>query len=391
MSTSHLTKVHPVRTEFQVSVILGTRPEAIKLAPVVRALRDHQCMQVTCVSTQQHSSLLSETLEAVGLTIDVEVGAPDRSNLNNLTASVALNLGDFAADSDLVVVQGDTLSAFAGALHGFLLEVPVAHVEAGLRTSKLHLPHPEEGLRRAISDIASLHLAPTIGARRNLEHDGIDPAMIVVTGNTSIDAIEAQLKRIEESPKEVVRTEKNYGVLTVHRRETWGEPMRNIANAVWSIAQQYPNIDFICPLHPNPMVRAAFTDLPTLTNLRIINPMPHDDFVALLAGSLVILTDSGGMQEEATVLGVPVIILREETERPEVINAGVGFLAGIDQARIREVTTSVIDARLSGQYQAPTASPFGDGHAGIRSAMAIDAFLRGRSLPTDMCTIVNNE
>jgi UDP-N-acetylglucosamine 2-epimerase (non-hydrolysing) len=373
----------------KITVIFGTRPEAIKLAPVVKALNEFDDIHVTCISTQQHSSLLSETLGAVDLVVDVEMPVPDRSSLNTLTSSVALNLGKLAVESDLVVVQGDTLSAFAGALHGFLLEVPIAHVEAGLRTSTLHLPHPEEGLRRAISDFASLHLAPTLGARRNLEREGIDPATIVVTGNTSIDAIKSQLVRMNESEGPIERPRGDYCILTVHRRETWGQPMRNIANAVWSLARDFPDIAFMCPLHPNPAVRSVFSNLPPISNLHVVDPVPHDEFVALLAGSLAILTDSGGMQEEATVLGVPVVILRQETERPEVIDAGVGFLAGVEQSKVHEVAQGVINARRSGEYRGPLVSPFGDGHAGVRSAMAIAAFLRGQPLPSDMCPLEN--
>lgn len=367
--------------------MFGTRPEAIKLAPVVKALRGQDVCDVMCISTQQHSSLLAETLDAIDLKVDVEMDAPDRSNLNALTASVTLNLGDQLSTSDLVVVQGDTLSAFAGALSAFLLEVPVAHVEAGLRTSKLHLPHPEEGLRRAITDLTSLHLAPTPGARRNLQKEGVLPQDIVVTGNTSIDAIHAQLRRMQEPGLQGVK--RKYCVLTVHRRETWGEPMQNIAQAVWRIAHENPDLDFICPLHPNPKVRSVFEQLEPLANLQIVDPMPHDDFVALLAGSEVILSDSGGIQEEATVLGVPVVILRAETERPEVVDVGVGFMAGVDQEQVFQITKQVLHARRDSAFRAPASSPFGDGHAGARSAMAIAAFLRGEPLPVDMCEIAH--
>ena len=223
----------------RVVVVFGTRPEAIKMTPLVVALRDMGGVEVQCVSTQQHASLLSETLDAVGLQVDVETPAPDRRDLHRLTASVALELGDVGAESDLIVVQGDTLSAFAGALHGFLLQVPVAHLEAGLRTSTIALPHPEEGLRRAISQFTSLHLAPTTGARQNLEREGVDPSSIVVVGNTSIDAIKSQLNRIDSRLDLGVRPDGLYCVLTVHRRETWGEPMRNIAQAMHTLAEEY--------------------------------------------------------------------------------------------------------------------------------------------------------
>ena len=357
------------------------------MAPLVDALQNLDDLEVQCVSTQQHSSLLSDTLGAVGLQVDIETPAPDRRDLHRLTASVALELGDVGAESDLIVVQGDTLSAFAGALHGFLWQVPVAHLEAGLRTSTIALPHPEEGLRRAITQFTSLHLAPTAGARRNLEREGVDPSLIVVVGNTSIDTIKSQLNRIDSRLDLGERPDGPYCVLTVHRRETWGEPMRNIAQAIHTLAEDYPQITFICPLHPNPAVRSVFAELDPVANLQVVEPMPHDDFVALLAGSLAILTDSGGMQEEATVLGVPVVILRDETERPEVLDVGVGTLVGTSHERIVEVARSVIDDRLAGRLRLPSKSPFGDGFAGVRSARAIAAFLRGKPLPTDMAPV----
>lgn len=368
-------------------MILGTRPEAIKMAMLVKALAEMDNFEVQCVSTQQHVSLLSDTLNAMGLQVDREMPAPDRSDLYRLTASVALELGDVGADSDLIVVQGDTLSAFAGALHGFLWQVPVAHLEAGLRTTTIATPHPEEGLRRAISQFSSLHLAPTAGARRNLEREGVDPSAIVVVGNTSIDAIRSQLERIGSRSAADAPTEEPYCVLTVHRRESWGRPMRDIAQAVRALAMDYPEIAFVCPLHPNPTVRSVFTELDPIPNLKIVEPMPHDDFVALLAGSLAILTDSGGIQEEATVLGVPVVILRDETERPEVLAVGVGTLVGSSQERIHEVTRSVINDRLANRLTLPSDSPFGDGFAGIRSARAIAAFLDKKPLPQDMAAI----
>lgn len=366
-----------------VSVIFGTRPEAIKLAPVVSALRQSSSVDVVSISTQQHGSLLSDALDAAELVVDVQTGSPDGTNLNSLATSVAHELGQLAADSDLVVVQGDTVSAFAGALHGFLWKVPVAHVEAGLRTSTLALPHPEEGLRRAITQFTALHLAPTQGSRRNLEREGVDPSSIVVVGNTSIDAIVSQLAVNDSDVAHELSMGGPYCVLTVHRRETWGLPMANIAQSMWALAYEFPDIRFVCPLHPNPIVRSAFAELEPLPNLRVVEPIPHDEFVGLLAGSLLILTDSGGIQEEATVLRVPVVILREETERPEVVEVGVGVIAGTSSERILEVARPLIHDRLADRWSCPVSSPFGDGNAGVRAAAAIEAFLGGAALPQD--------
>ena len=365
------------------AVIFGTRPEAIKLAPLVSALRRSSSVEVLCISTQQHESLLSDALEATDLVVDVQTSPPDRTDLNSLTASVTHALGRVAADSDLVVVQGDTLSAFAGALHGFLWKVPVAHVEAGLRTSSLHLPHPEEGLRRAIAQFTGLHLAPTQRARRNLEREGVNSSSIVVVGNTSVDAITRQLANDDVRSVPPVVVEGPYCVLTVHRRETWGAPMENIAQAMWTLANGFPHITFVCPLHPNPIVRSAFAKLEPLPNLLVVDPIPHDEFVGLLANSLLILTDSGGIQEEATVLRVPVVILREETERPEVAEVGVGVLAGTATERVLDAARLLIQERLADTWSCPLNSPFGDGNAGVRAAVAIEAFLAGEALPGD--------
>jgi UDP-N-acetylglucosamine 2-epimerase (non-hydrolysing) len=366
---------HDVSQLKRVAVIYGTRPEAIKMAPLIRELKKSEELEVVCISTQQHSSLLSEALDAVSIETDVEVPEPDRSSIQALVSSISLALEVPISTSDLVVVQGDTISAFAGALAAFLQKIPVAHLEAGLRTSDLHQPHPEEGLRRAITHLSSLHLAPTPGAKENLESEGVAADAIVVTGNTSIDAIKDQLRKSSQSLNDSPHIMRPYCVLTVHRRENWGARMDGIARSVERLAQIFPQVDFICPLHPNPIVRASFTSLPAHINLKIVDPIPHDDFVHLLSGSQMILTDSGGIQEEVTILGVPVVILREETERPEVITAGLGFITGTNETQILEISTRILQERLEGKFAVPASFPFGNGSAGLNAASAISQFL----------------
>lgn len=362
--------------KFRIAIIYGTRPEAIKMAPLIRELKKNQELETICISTQQHSSLLSETLGAVLVHTDLEIAEPDKSSVQALVSSISLGLESPISDCDLVVVQGDTVSAFAGALAAFLQKIPVAHLEAGLRTSDLHQPHPEEGLRRAITHLASLHLAPTQGAKVNLQSEGIPENSIVVTGNTSIDAIKAQLQESKNRETRNTESTKPYCVLTVHRRENWGAPMDGIARAIAQLSDNFPQVDFICPLHPNPIVRESFAQLSERTNLKVVDPIPHDSFVELLAQSQVILTDSGGIQEEATVLGVPVVILREETERPEVITAGLGFITGTDETNIVEISTKILKDRLAGKFTVTDSSPFGDGNAGVYAARAINDYLR---------------
>ena len=366
---------HDVSQLKRVAVIYGTRPEAIKMAPLIRELKKSEELEVVCISTQQHSSLLSEALDAVSIETDVEVPEPDRSSIQSLVSSISLALEVPISTSDLVVVQGDTVSAFAGALAAFLQKIPVAHLEAGLRTSDLHQPHPEEGLRRAITHLSSLQLAPTPGAKENLESEGVAADTIVVTGNTSIDAIKDQLRKSSRPLNDSPHIIPPYCVLTVHRRENWGARMDGIARSVERLAQIFPQVDFICPLHPNPIVRESFTSLPAHTNLKIVDPIPHDDFVHLLSGSQMILTDSGGIQEEVTILGVPVVILREETERPEVITAGLGFITGTNETQILEISTRILQERLEEKFAVPASFPFGNGSAGLNAASAISQFL----------------
>jgi len=360
----------------RVAIVYGTRPEAIKMAPLIRELKKNDQLETICISTQQHSSLLAEALGAVSVDTDLEIAEPDKSSVQALVSSISLGLESPISACDLVVVQGDTVSAFAGALAAFLQKIPVAHLEAGLRTSDLHQPHPEEGLRRAITHLASLHLAPTEGAKENLEAEGIPANTIVVTGNTSIDAIRAQLRDSKYRETTETKSTNPYCVLTVHRRENWGSPMDGIARAIATLAKNFPQVDFICPLHPNPIVRDSFYSLPPIHNLKIVDPFPHDSFVDLLGESQIILTDSGGIQEEATVLGVPVVILREETERPEVISAGLGFITGTDEKHIVKISTTILQERLAGTFTFTESSPFGDGNAGVYAARAISEYLQ---------------
>ncbi len=357
------------------------------MAPLIKALRKYENLHVTAISTQQHESLLLDALESVGITTDLELAPPDRSSVQSLVSSIGLGLEIPVSESDLVVVQGDTISAYAGALAGLLHKKPVIHLEAGLRTSNLHQPHPEEGLRRVITHLASVHLAPTAQARRNLENEGIPPNSIVVTGNTSIDAIKDQLRNLKPGSNPPIANSKHYCVLTVHRRENWGDGLDRIARAVFQLSTEFPDVDFLCPLHPNPLVRESFDALPRRNNFRILDPLPHDSFVELLAGSQLILTDSGGIQEEATVLGVPVVILREETERPEVLDAGWGFIAGTDEDQILALARGLLQQRLDNLFATPNESPFGDGNAGTRAAEAISEFSRGKELPSDMAIV----
>jgi UDP-N-acetylglucosamine 2-epimerase (non-hydrolysing) len=355
----------------RIAIVYGTRPEAIKVSSLIRALKKMDGIHTIAISTQQHESLLADALSSSELETDCEIGEPDRTSVQSLISSIGVGLEPIIRDCDVVVVQGDTLSAFAGALAGFLQKKPVVHLEAGLRTSTLLQPHPEEGLRRAISRFATLHLAPTPLARTNLLNEGISSEAIVVIGNTSVDAIMEHLHSLEIGKNATSVDSRKYVVLTVHRRENWGPGLSRIARAVFGLSEIFPNVDFICPLHPNPLVRASFEILPVRENFLVIDPLPHDEFVRLLAGSQLILTDSGGIQEEATVLHIPVVILRDETERPEVITSGWGFIAGTEEEVIVEIGQNLLRQRLDETFSNTDPSPFGDGTAGEKAAVAI--------------------
>lgn len=373
--------------EAEVAVIYGTRPEAIKLSPVVRALRDSGLTSVLTVSTHQHTSLLDDTLAASHLTTDIETAPPQWTSVQDLVATIGINLQALDLSTRAVVVQGDTVTAYAGALFGFLNNMLVVHIEAGLRTSTLRNPFPEEGLRRAITQITDLHLAPTPRARRNLEDVGVDPAAIVVTGNTSIDALLAQLELTAESVTDVPVGAEPYCVVTLHRRESWGAAIGRVATAIGKLATSHPHVTFLCPLHPNPTVRREFETVELLRNVLVIDPLPHDSFVQLLRRSCMIITDSGGIQEEATVLGVPTLVARDDTERPEAVEAGVAHIVGTDVSTIVDLGSRILGSESTVSAPASARTTFGDGKAGVRCARAITAFLNDQPLPVDMMEV----
>ncbi len=367
-----------------LAVIYGTRPEVIKLAPVIRALRQSHEPSVLTISTHQHTSLLTESLSASHVSTDIETPRPDTTTMQGLISTIGSNLQALELDSRAVVVQGDTATAYAGALFGFLNGMRVIHVEAGLRTSTVRNPFPEEGFRRLITRLADLHLAPTVRARRNLEREGVASTSIVVTGNTSIDGLISQLDAQPTADAPVTEDLGDYCVVTLHRRESWGEPMARIALALRELALAFPHTTFMCPLHPNPTVRRSFDSLTAISNVKILDPLPHDDFVRLLRDSSLIITDSGGIQEESTVLGVPTLVARDETERPEAVEAGVAHLVGTDVEMIVRVGSDLLRSSISPEDLSSAATVFGDGQAGVRSARAIRAFLSDVPLPSDM-------
>jgi UDP-N-acetylglucosamine 2-epimerase (non-hydrolysing) len=348
--------------------VVGTRPEAIKMAPVVLELRRFPEVDTILASTGQHKEMLEQALGAFGLKPDEDLAIMQHGQtLADVTARAVEGLDKLydRLQPNWVLGQGDTTTVFAAALTAFYRRIPFAHVEAGLRTDTIDNPFPEEFNRRAAGLVTSLHLAPTHWAADNLRREGKDPSTIFVTGNTGIDAVlrtanSAQEEWYPEHPGRVV-------LLTTHRRENWGEPQRQIARACKRLVELLDDVLLVVPMHRNPQVREVlkgiFGDHP---RIRLIEPPDYDKFVKLMQRSTIILSDSGGVQEEAPAFGIPVLVLRETTERPEGVTAGTAKLVGTNEETIfKEARTLLCDPHAF-EAMAHAVSPYGDGRAAER-------------------------
>jgi UDP-N-acetylglucosamine 2-epimerase (non-hydrolysing) len=365
----------------KVMIVAGTRPEAIKLAPVALELakRPAEFEPIIC-ATGQHREMFDQALGAFGLrpSQDLALMKPGQ-RLGGLTADCLNGMDRVLAQEkpDIVLVQGDTTTAFAAALAAYYLDVRVAHVEAGLRTWKKREPFPEEINRRLIGPIADLHFAPTEGARQNLLREGIDPASITVTGNTAVDAILIARDLLAANPSLAQNTFPGAGgakvvLVTAHRRESFGEGLRQICQALRALALARPDTLIVYPVHLNPNVQAPVRGaLSALPNVRLLPPLDYLSFVACLERADIILTDSGGIQEEAPSLGKPVLVMREVSERPEAIAAGTAILTGTDPARILAAVGPLLDDPAARRQMAARRNPYGDGHAAERIARAL--------------------
>lgn len=375
----------------RVDVVLGTRPEAIKLAPVITALRESALTEPRIVSTGQHPDLVREVLGYFGERADVDLGLMSRGqSLNDLLSRAVQRLGEHLHNRrpDLVVVQGDTTSALAGALTAFHEHVPVAHVEAGLRSGSLERPFPEEANRVLIGRIARLHFAPTTGAARNLLAEGVDPNHVHVYGNTVIDALRC-LKRSALSTNRLdefeIPTHARVVLVTAHRRENWGESFVGICNAVRNLADCQGDVHAVFVTHPNPeLSRVAHSILGDHPRVHLAPPLPYADFVQLLDRCVLILSDSGGVQEEATTLGKPVLLLRDTTERPEGVEAGTVQIVGTDPKRILQAARTLLEDPQAYARAAQATNCFGDGGASRRIVGAIGHFFNRCQLPDSL-------
>ena len=366
-----------------VTIVLGTRPEAIKLAPVILAFQQASEFRTRVVLTGQHREMVSQVMDLFGLTADQDLAlmAP-KQTLTHVTCATLTGLKQDFADHppDLVLVQGDTTTAFASALAAFYEQIPVGHVEAGLRTDNIFDPFPEEANRRLISQVALLHFAPTAVSAANLRASGV-VGQIFTTGNTVIDALLLMAEKAPPFSLPGLDFDKQRVILaTVHRRENWGERLQDIGRGFRQVLDRFPDTALLLPLHRNPTVReplqALLGDHPRAF---LTEPLDYDQLVAAMRGSTLVLSDSGGLQEEAPALGKPVLVLRRTTERPEAVDAGTAKLIGTDTADIVAEASRLLEDPKAYEAMARSHNPFGDGLASGRIVDAARAFLAQRA------------
>ena len=365
--------------KIKVCSIFGTRPEAIKMAPLVLEMKNYDEIESMVVVTAQHREMLDQVLNAFGIVPDYDLDIMEKSQtLSKITSKAMLGLEEvFAKDRpDIVLVHGDTTTTFAGALAAFYAKIDVGHVEAGLRTGDIYSPYPEEMNRLLVSKIAAMHFAPTIKNAQNLENEGIVKG-ISITGNTVIDSIKYTAKddySFECDALNHIDFAKKTILMTAHRRENYGEPFDNICQAAAEIAKNNPDIQIIYPVHLSPYVREmAGKYLSEIPNVHLIDPVGVFDMHNLIKRSYLVLTDSGGLQEEAPSLGKPVLVMRQETERPEAIAAGTARLVGVEKGNIIKVTEMLLNDENEYAKMAKAVNPYGDGNASKRIIEAIIA------------------
>ena len=377
-------------SKLRIMSVFGTRPEAIKMAPLVKELASREEIESLCCVTAQHREMLDSVLEVFDLKPDwdLDIMTP-RQTLSTITSKCLLGM-DEAIDSlkpDMILVHGDTSTTFSGALSAFYHQVPVGHVEAGLRTYDKYSPFPEEMNRKLVSGIADLFFCPTENNRRNLMAEGIEKGMFV-TGNTVIDALKTTVRENYHFATDILNKldydKRKVCLVTCHRRENYGEPMKNIMLALRQVAEENRDVELVYPLHLSPVVReAADKYLRGAPRVHLIEPLPADEMHNLMARCYLVLTDSGGLQEEAPALGKPVLVLRRETERPEAVTAGTVALAGVVQDDIVTMANRLLQDKQAYQKMARAVNPYGDGNACSRIADAILWYFGRGEKPAD--------
>lgn len=363
----------------KVMLVFGTRPEAIKMCPLVRELQKRAAFQTVVCVTGQHQQMLADVLSTFGIAPDYQLSImKERQTLFDITVNVLRGMEDILKreQPDMVLVQGDTSTTFAAALACFYCRIPVGHVEAGLRTYQMDSPFPEEFNRQTVSSIAGLHFAPTRYAADNLLREGCPRDRIFVTGNTGIDALRYTVRRDYAHPVLDWAADSRLVLMTAHRRENLGEPMRNMFRAVRQVLEEQPGVKIVYPIHKNPAVRQIACEI--LSNhprIRLTEPLDVLDFHNFMAKSHLILTDSGGIQEEAPFLGKPVLVMRNTTERPEGIAAGTLKLVGTEEGEIYRAFTRLLTEKSAYEAMAHVDSPYGQGYASSAIADVLEAQL----------------
>ena len=356
----------------KVMLVFGTRPEAIKMCPLVNELKTRKNIETIVCVTGQHRQMLDQVLDAFSVRPDYDLSImKEKQTLFDITTNILEGIKGVLDEvsPDVVLVHGDTSTTFVTALACFYKQIPVGHVEAGLRTYNIYSPYPEEFNRQAVGIIAKYNFAPTLLSKENLLKEGKDPESIFVTGNTAIDALKTTVREDYTHPVLDWAKDSRLIVITAHRRENLGEPMHNMFRAIRRIMEEHSDIKAVYPIHMNPLVRkAAEEELSGCDRIKIIEPLEVLDFHNLLAKSYLILTDSGGIQEEAPSLGKPVLVMRDTTERPEGIKAGTLKLVGTDEAFIYDNFKELIENKESYEKMSKASNPYGDGFASKRIA-----------------------
>lgn len=354
----------------KVLSVFGTRPEAIKMAPLIKVLQNEKDIDSKVCVTAQHREMLDQVLDIFQLTADYDLDImEEKQSLSDITVNALKGLEKVIMDAkpDMVLVHGDTATTFAGALASYYQKVNLGHVEAGLRTYNKYFPYPEELNRRLVGAIADLHFAPTVNSKKNLIKENISESNIFITGNTVIDALKTTINKEYEFKNPILKKvdfSKKVILVTAHRRENIGEPLENICHALGQICENYTDTEVIYPVHMNPSVRdIAYGILGNKERVHLIDPIDVVEMHNLMDRSFMVLTDSGGLQEEAPSLGKPVLVLRSETERPEAIEYGTVKLAGTKMKNIYTLTSILLDDKNEYEKMANATNPYGDGYA----------------------------
>lgn len=358
-----------------ILIIIGTRPEAIKMIPLIIELKKRDNFKVTICNTGQHKEMIDQALESFSIVPDINLSVMSiNQGLEDLTSSLLTKVGNLLNDiqPDLVLVHGDTTTAFAASLASFYKQIPVGHIEAGLRTYNVYSPFPEEFNRRAISLIAKYNFAPTQTSKYNLIHEGVDPDSIYVTGNTCIDTLQYTIK--DDYKHELLdwAADSNLILVTLHRRENFGTTYENVLKTIKQISEKYEDIKIIFPVHLNPNIRSkVYSILGNSERIKLIDPLDVVDFHNFMKASYIILTDSGGLQEEASYLHTPTLVLRDTTERPEGVGTGTIKLIGTDVNSILKYFTQIYESKILYTKMKESVNPYGEGN----SCMKISSIL----------------